>query len=73
MTNEAGLQVPDGIDWAKLNAYVMEKYRCGAYCLPSLHSHVLNLDRGRVWCQSSHCQGLGKMGNNLRSLLGALN
>ena len=22
------LQVPEGIDWAKLNAYVMDKYRC---------------------------------------------
>ena len=21
------MQVPEGIDWAKLNAYVMEKYR----------------------------------------------
>ena len=23
------VQVPEGIDWAKLNAYVMDKYRCG--------------------------------------------
>ena len=22
------VQVPEGVDWAKLNAYIMDKYRC---------------------------------------------
>jgi len=35
------VQVPEGIDWAKLNAYVMEKYKCVAFTTGVWHVSML--------------------------------